>query len=374
MQNSHDVLLLLSGILALVYIVFVQHLLRGWKAFVSGNSKPENPKIKGISIVIACRNEACNLPKLFASFEKITYPIEAFEVIFVDDHSTDDSATQIATWCSRTTLDVKLFNGDDAGKKAAQAQGVTLAKFDVVAFTDADSVVPSNWLLSINQVFANEKTGLAFGAVGVQSGANVLQRIEFLSLIASTLAALKLGWPIMGNGANMACKKSEYISAIADLHSAQTPSGDDVFLLQALAARGHKIEVIGTPDIVVQTKPVDSLAAFVQQRLRWASKARFVTSKIAIGIGLLVFVSNAMLLVSFVLAIFSIISIWPFLLLFVAKTIADFVLLSRAANTFKQPLPLASFVLLEFLNLIYVPGIAIASQIVGFSWKGRSYK
>ena len=50
------------------------------------------------SIIIPFRNEAKNLPSLLQSIRELQYPKELFEVIFVDDASTDNSLEIVNTF------------------------------------------------------------------------------------------------------------------------------------------------------------------------------------------------------------------------------------------------------------------------------------
>src|SRR6185295_19261561 len=83
------------GIILGNYCLFVLILIIGWlrmeRQAVPGMGREKS----GISVIIACRNESANIEACIGSLSQLQYPVEQFEVIFVDDHSTDDTSAKI---------------------------------------------------------------------------------------------------------------------------------------------------------------------------------------------------------------------------------------------------------------------------------------
>jgi lipopolysaccharide/colanic/teichoic acid biosynthesis glycosyltransferase/glycosyltransferase involved in cell wall biosynthesis len=75
-----------------------------------------------------------------------------FEVILVDDGSTDDTAA-IAE-----QMGVRVIRQDPAGPGAARNAGVAASKGDILAFTDADCVPSEDWLFQLMQPFTDSET------------------------------------------------------------------------------------------------------------------------------------------------------------------------------------------------------------------------
>lgn len=82
----------------------------------------------------------------------------------------------------------------------------------------------------------------------------------------------KAGAPIMCSGANLIVRRETWLECEPDLHP-EIPSGDDMFLLEAMKKRGKKIAVMDEPDYTAVVRPVTSWRAFFRQRMRWAGKA-----------------------------------------------------------------------------------------------------
>ena len=319
-------------------------MLSGFKKYAN-QVTPEIKDKQFISIVIPFRNEAKCLPELEKSLKNLNYPRDKFEVILVNDHSDDESAEIL-----KTGSFIQVVESKGQGKKAAQLEGVKSAKYDLIACTDADCVLPENWLDEINAVFQLEQTAIAFGPVKFQTG-NPRRKLEFMALIGSTFGMLRAGLHVMGNGANMAFKKDIYLNAIGGMRGEKVPTGDDVFLLHEISQRGLEIGTISSFGIVKTNAP-ETTQAFINQRLRWASKAKYYRSVSTIAIGALVFGINLLILIQIAFAVFAP-SILPSLLtLLLGKMLIDFVLLKRFSKGFDEPFRLSDFLVQQVINLV----------------------
>lgn len=103
------------------------------------------PAAPTISIVIPAYNEAHELPNLLASLAPLTADAR-FEVIVVDNGSTDDTAKVAGTMGARATTIVRVPVGQ------ARNLGASLARGVILAFLDADVVVTDEWLRSMAEI------------------------------------------------------------------------------------------------------------------------------------------------------------------------------------------------------------------------------
>ncbi len=101
-----------------------------------------------ISVVIPAFNEEELIPRCLQALQNQTYPKENYEIIVVDNDSTDKT-TQIAK-----KLGAAVYRYTDIKKCGAARQfGTTKANAPIIAFTDADCKVPHDWLATIDTLF-----------------------------------------------------------------------------------------------------------------------------------------------------------------------------------------------------------------------------
>src|SRR5262245_50985738 len=86
-----------------------------------------------VSVIIPLYNKATTVERTLASIDAQT--IRDFEVIVVDDGSTDGSADLIAAWPEPR---IRLIRQENAGPGAARNKGLAEANGRYVAFLDAD--------------------------------------------------------------------------------------------------------------------------------------------------------------------------------------------------------------------------------------------
>jgi GT2 family glycosyltransferase len=99
-----------------------------------------------ISVVVGTHNRAARLRDLLAGLEAQTLPPERFEVIVVDDASTDETPQVLAS-ASEGALVVRAVRRDvNGGWAAAKQDGWRLAQAAIIAFTDDDCVPEPDWL------------------------------------------------------------------------------------------------------------------------------------------------------------------------------------------------------------------------------------
>ena len=101
----------------------------------------------------------------------------------------------------------------------------------------------------------------------------------------------KRGHAVMCSGANLIVKREVWLACEPDLHP-EIPSGDDMFLLEAVKRKRNKLTVIDEPEYTAVVRPLISWRAFFKQRMRWAGKAPHYTDRDIIRCGRLVAFAN----------------------------------------------------------------------------------
>ena len=100
-----------------------------------------------VSVVSATRNRSRRLARMLEALRAQTLASDRFEVIVVDDGSTDDTAEVLAAEQERGELDLRVVRREAAGgRAAARNAGWPLARAPLVCFTDDDCRPEPGWL------------------------------------------------------------------------------------------------------------------------------------------------------------------------------------------------------------------------------------
>lgn len=102
-----------------------------------------------VSVVIPVYNEEKYIAACLESLLKQTDPAD--EIIVINNNSTDDSVKIIKRY------PVRILNEKKQGMTFARNKGFNLAQFPIIARTDADTILPPNWIKRIKKGFADEK-------------------------------------------------------------------------------------------------------------------------------------------------------------------------------------------------------------------------
>lgn len=241
-------------------------------------SRSDHNDLPFLSVIIAARNEADFITACLKSIRHNRYPDEKYEIIVVDDHSTDGTA-EIVRSCNISNLKLIAQKPGQYGKKAAIDRAVEVAVAELLIFTDADCMPGSGWLEVMAAAFRDEEAKMLTGPVIIRNQTSLTGRFQQLDLAATmgiTAVALQNRHFPLANGANMAYRKSFYKQAGGMLSHAFTASGDDVFMAEkAFNPEKNTLRYVKSPDAIVQTKAEQDLPALMRQRARWAGKARY---------------------------------------------------------------------------------------------------
>jgi glycosyltransferase involved in cell wall biosynthesis len=103
------------------------------------------PKPK-ISVIIPAHNQCSVLSKVLAALERQTCSITAFEVVIVDDGSTDNTIKYLAEYINESLLSISVVRAKGEGAGAARNLGIQNAIGEFILFLDGDTI-PGNDLI-----------------------------------------------------------------------------------------------------------------------------------------------------------------------------------------------------------------------------------
>ncbi len=335
------------------------------------------PSVK-ISVIIPVRNEEENIETLLINLLGQNFPSEHFELIVVNDHSTDSTAMILARYQKRycNLRVISLDNSSLRGKKAALEKGIEHAKYELFAVTDGDCKVHRNWLLAIAQYYEQYKPVMILGPVIFEGQNSVWQRIaklEHFSLLGISAGSCGMKMPVMASGANMTCEKKLFYELNNPLMK-QTPSGDDMFLLlKAKIFHRNRIHFIKHTDAAIYTKPPASLGSFMEQRKRWVSKTRYYSDHEVLITGGVVFFTSFLLFLLIPAVFIRPGVLKSFFALFLLKSFTDFLLLLSVTSYFKNKHLMYYFLPAQMLYFAYVTISGFAGFFSSYYWKGRKW-
>jgi GT2 family glycosyltransferase len=140
---------------------------------------PNNQTFPFVSIVICTFNRGKLIDACLESLDSQTYPRDRFEVIIVDDGSTDDTS-QIAGAHPGVQLIRKDIN---SGPAAARNTGIAVAKGEIIASIDDDAVADPRWLERLVEPFDAPEVTVAGGRTFAYKTDSLAER--YLSAIGS---------------------------------------------------------------------------------------------------------------------------------------------------------------------------------------------
>lgn len=215
----------------------------------------------GISVIVITYNEEANIRDCLDSLATVDFPEEKYELIVVD--ASDDSTPEIV----KTYPGVRCLRSSK-GYASQKNTGLRAAAYNIVAFTDADCIIPQNWLQATMEAFQDKRIvgvggnalappgtnyfGLCAASVGHPGGgaigfdANVKPGPEGIEFVA---------------GCNSAFRK-EAILAIGGYDEAFDDGGEDLDISRRLRAAGHYLHY--APSSTVYHKPRPRFLEYVR--------------------------------------------------------------------------------------------------------------
>jgi len=378
------IVLIFTGLLLLGYAGLLLYYRNGWKElpFYHIASGAEMPSTF-ISILVPARDEANNLPALLDSIAAQDYPKHLFELILIDDFSIDQTV-QIARSYSFVTV-ISLSEFIEAGsinsyKKKAIEIGIQHSRGELLLTTDADCVVGKSWLRHMANYYESTQAQLMVMPVMFTNNRQplgIFQVLDFMSLQGITGASVYKKMHSMCNGANLAYTRSAFNAVEGFKGIDSIASGDDMLLMHKIAKLfPDGIHYIKSASVMVQTAPMPDMQSFIQQRIRWASKADRYDDKSIFWVLLMLYLLNLLLLlIPFLLLIFQndlLVNIWLGYLLI--KTIAELFYLYPVAKFFGYTKLLFFFPLAQPFHILYTVVAGWLGKFGQYEWKGRSVR
>jgi cellulose synthase/poly-beta-1,6-N-acetylglucosamine synthase-like glycosyltransferase len=334
-----------------------------------------------ISVIIPARNEEKNIEKLCKSLENQTFHNSFFEVIVIDDNSTDKTLSILRNIQKNYQLDLKIIIQTEkkhfSPKKNAITLGIQKAKGELIVCTDADCVASPFWLNEIWNFYQEKNAKLITAPVTFEIIDNHFfthfQIIDFASLVISGAVSLAIGRPNMANGANLAYPKKVFEDLGGYQNTPQIASGDDEFWLHKVKENyPNNIFFIKNKQAIIQTKPSQTWQEFYQQRKRWASKWKYYQSFETKSLAFFIFLVNFNLIFSVFFYFLDFLTFNFLVLIWITKLITELPFLLISILFFNHQKSIFYLPLVQIVYPFYVTLFAfLGVTSTNYEWKGR---
>lgn len=346
--------------------------------WVRQKAQAQSP-LPNVAIIVVGRNEAHNVEDCLKSLCVQDYPPEKLQIVFIDDHSSDDTLDRAKRIALQHPALLQAVSAPDSPprvgpKKNALRYGIARVHGDVLLFTDADCRVAVGWVRALVKHF-DPQTGAVLGTMMPHERTRLLDRLYWLErLLVGYTSAAAIGWgnPASACGGSLAYRRRAFEESGGIAH-AEAAAGDDDLTIQAIARQGWRVRYAADPaSIAIEyrkqtvrnrtaaTARHQSVVAFYPLRWRIAFAASIIAVACAFAIlAMSIFIEPVRLAAALCLL--------PTLIL-----LATGLLLfgRRLAMTVKTADVLASVLMIP-LYTIFRP---LALLLPNYSWRGRTHR
>lgn len=264
-----------SGIVLVVFLILVlfryvfQIMMAVWHSirYTIQFGKTDPQFTPPISIIVPAYNEGKLIRNTLGSLLALDYP--QFEIIMVDDGSTDDTERQVEGYLGQHgNATVRLVSKPNGGKATALNAGVQVAKYDFVLCADGDSHLTPDTLRMAIRHMKDPKIGAVSGNVKVMNRNNfwtifqALEYIEGLNITRAAQSSLRLVNIIPGP---VGLFRKQIIKDVG-WYTSDTFAEDADMTLKILR-KGWKI--VHEPLSISWTEAPNTLFSLIKQRYRW---------------------------------------------------------------------------------------------------------
>ncbi|RMG85247.1 MAG: glycosyltransferase, partial [Bacteroidetes bacterium] len=339
-----------------------------------------------VSVLIPARNEAENIAQCLHSVLTQNYPADRFEVIVCDDFSTDATAERVLQCAARHPgISVKLLRLADfvsekdtrSFKKKALDIALRHARGDLIVTTDADCLAPPDWLALLVSFYEKNRPRFIAAPVRFYGEKNALERfqsLDFLGMMGTTGAGIRLRLGNMCNGANLAYEKTAFDAVGGFSGIDHLASGDDILLMQKIARQfPGQIRFLKSRDATILTRPKTTLRDFLSQRIRWASKsAHYPEWRMTLILGFVFLFCINMVFSLALTGVWGAPALGLFALALTTKSITDYYFLRQMCRFFRREDLLKNYPVSQLFHIAYILTVGILANIQKkYEWKGR---
>ena len=362
------------------YILLIAFFYRGLLLVIKRTKREKlivtNEKSNKFSVIIAARNEAHFIKESLHSIINQNYNKNLFEIIVINDHSTDGTLNKIYEFIEENReYNIGCINleylENIINKKKAISIGISKAKYDYIILTDADCIRKNEWLSSIN-IFINKTNAKMVYAPVEFLAKNIfeeMQALEFAGLVGVGAAAMELKYPNMCSASNLIFEKKVFYEVGGYEDNKHIISGDDEFLMHKIFKKyPNQVKFLFNENAIVTTSANTSVNELTEQRKRWVSKATKYENRYITIILIFTYYFNLSIIINLFIN-------WHLAATqLVLKFIIEGVFLFTILKLYNKKRLILLLPLAEIFHVFYIVIIGVLATFTSFKWKGRIHK
>jgi glycosyltransferase involved in cell wall biosynthesis len=243
-----------------------------------------------VSVVVPTWNRAALLSDCLASLRRQDYPQDRFEILVVDDGSTDSTSEVVRRLRLQPGPEIRYVHQAHGGLNVARNAGIAASRGDPICFVDDEADVPSGWLQAlVGGALRHPEAGCLGGPIRVQFGATPPRICEMESWAdegemdfgpsEKTVAFV--------NGGNLSVRRWA-LARVGLFHRALSGPGDESEWQNRLAQAG--IAIVYVPSAWLWHRRTASdlqwnrlLKRRFRRGIGYAAYARFMGEEVSIG-------------------------------------------------------------------------------------------
>jgi glycosyltransferase involved in cell wall biosynthesis len=188
-----------------------------------------------VSVIVPFYNSEAYLERCVESLIAQNYPSACYEVLLIDNNSTDRSAAIAANYPR-----VRILRETKQGAYAARNRGVAASRGSILAFTDSDCVASADWLRELTALFHDPNVALVQGRrIFGEPGSTLSMLSAFESENHAFIFSGAFDGAVYGFTNNMAVRRQIFDQCGPFVETAR--GADSIFVDRVVGAMSHRV-------------------------------------------------------------------------------------------------------------------------------------
>lgn len=214
-----------------------------------------------VTVVVPTYNRKEMLKECLNSLFSQTYPKDRYEIVVVNDGSTDGTEKVLEEYAGKAPCKLKRFNQKNQGVSSAMNTGIKNSEGKIIYFTGDDCIADKNWIKNLADSFSDERVGGVGGKVIAYKLEKLVEKYSEKTGLLNQKKFKSMNTIITGNAAYRKAILQELGGFDSNLKACE-----DVDTSIMVQLKGYKIRYV--PQAIVKHRHVDNLRSLFRQQYR----------------------------------------------------------------------------------------------------------